>query len=125
MKVREIMTLGAITVSPDASIADAASQMLKHRVSGLPVVSFAEHLVGIVTEGDLMRCAETGSGRDRPGWLIFLYGSGEGAENEARVHARKVEDAMTREVVSVTPGTPVEEAVDLFDGLGLKRLPVL
>ncbi len=125
MKVREIMTLGAITVSPDATIAEAASLMLRHRISGLPVMSDLKPLAGIVTEGDLMRCADTRSGRDRPGWLIFLFGAGKSAEQDARLHAQTVKEVMTRDVIAVRPGSPVEEAVDLMEGLGLKRLPVV
>ncbi len=125
MKVREIMTLGAITVGSDATIREAAALMLRHGVSGLPVVSGFKPLAGIVTEGDLMRCADTGSGRNSPGWLIFLFGAGRVAEQDVRLRAQKVKEAMTRDVIVVRPDSPVEEAVDLMEGLGLKRLPVV
>jgi len=75
MKTADIMTLGAATVGPDSSIAQAAQLMLQYRISGLPVIDTKGSLVGIVTEGDLLRRAESGTEQKRPRWLEFLLGS--------------------------------------------------
>jgi CBS domain-containing protein len=61
MKVSDIMTRRVISVSPTATILDAARLMLKNRISGLPVVSQTGKLVGIVSEGDFLRRPETGT----------------------------------------------------------------
>lgn len=65
MKASDIMTLGAVTVTPAASVADAARFMLEHRVSRLPVVDQCGFLVGIVAERDLLRRLEVGTEPER------------------------------------------------------------
>jgi CBS-domain-containing membrane protein len=70
------MTPDPVCISPDASITDAIRLMLERKFSGLPVVDARGALVGIVTEGDLVRRAETGTQRKRWGWIEFLMGPG-------------------------------------------------
>jgi CBS domain-containing protein len=70
MKAKDVMTQHVITVAPDASILEALRLMLQHRISGLPVVDKNGTLAGIVTEGDFLRRAETGTQRKRPRWVL-------------------------------------------------------
>ena len=60
MHVADLMTRKVVTVGLGTSVRHAADLMLNHRVSGLPVVDDAGLLVGLVTEGDLLRRAELG-----------------------------------------------------------------
>ena len=55
IKVGEIMSTDVISVDPEQTIVTAALLMLKHRVSGLPVVDSKGELVGIITEGDIFK----------------------------------------------------------------------
>ena len=66
MRAHQIMTRKLVTVSPDASISEAARLMIDYHVSGLPVVDAAGKLVGIVTERDFLRRHEVGTQRRRP-----------------------------------------------------------
>lgn len=125
MQTAEIMTRDPITIGPDAAVRDAIGLMLEHRVSGLPVVDADRRLVGILTEGDLLRRGETGTERQRRPWLAFLLGPGRLAEDYVKTHGRRVADIMTREVVAIDPGTPVAEVVELMERRRIKRLPVL
>ena len=61
MRASDVMTRSVVTVTQDATIVDAAKLMISHRISGVPVVEREGRLVGIVTEGDLLRRAETGT----------------------------------------------------------------
>ena len=63
--------------------------MLDDRISGLPVVDDRGYLVGIVTEGDCLRRAETGTERRRPRWSEFLIGPGRLADEYIHTHSRK------------------------------------
>jgi CBS domain-containing protein len=125
MQTSEIMTRNVVSIGHGAPIREAIRLMLKHRVSGVPVVDDAGKLVGILTEGDLLRRGETGTERQRRPWLEFLLGPGRLAEDYVKTHGRRVEEAMTREVVSVRPDTPVRELVRLMERRRIKRLPVL
>jgi CBS domain-containing protein len=125
MKTSEIMTSPVITVTPETSIAEAARLMLRHRISGLPVVDATGAVVGIITEGDLLRRAETGSAPHHPRWLELLLGPGRLAKEYTHAHARKVGEAMTADVVSVDTRTDVTEIVQLINKRRIKRVPVI
>jgi CBS domain-containing protein len=125
MKAADIMTLGAATVQPGDTVADAARKMLQYAVSGLPVVDGDGRLVGIVTERDFLRRTELGTERTRPRWAEFLFGTAELADDYVRSHARKVEEVMTHDVVTVEDDTPLSEVVNLMERRDFKRLPVV
>jgi CBS domain-containing protein len=119
------MTKHVISVEPTDTIARAIRLMLQERVSGLPVIDAAGTLVGIVTEGDFLRRAETGTQRRRPRWLEFLVGPGRMADEYVHTHARKVSEVMTVEPATVTEQTALADAVKLMEKRRIKRLPVM
>ncbi len=125
MKAADVMTRHVWTIEADAPIANAVRLMLGHRISGLPVVDSASGLVGMVTEGDFLRRAETGTELRRPSWLEFLLGPGRLANDYVRTHTRKVEEVMTSDVVSVTEDRPVDEIVQLMEHRRIKRVPIV
>ena len=125
MKAADVMRHKVVTVTPETTVAEAAQIMLHHAVSGLPVVDAKGKLVGMVTEGDLLRRAETGTERHRPHWLEFILGPGRLAADYVHAHGRKVEEVMTRKVYGVTPATPLDEVVQLMERHRIKRLPVV
>jgi len=124
MRALHVMTPHAISVSPDTTVIDAIKLMLKNRISGLPVVDKNQEVVGIVTEGDLMRREEIGTERKRGRWLTFLLGPGRLADEYVHSHGRKIEEIMTRDVVTVTEYTDLEEVARLMERHHIKRVPV-
>jgi CBS-domain-containing membrane protein len=125
MNVSDVMTPNVLSVPPDASVAEAAQLMLQKRISGVPVINDHGSLVGIVTEGDFLRRAETGTGRRRPRWIEFFMGPGRLADEYVRLSSRKVGDVMTHEVWTVPPGAPLEQAVRLMERHNIKRVLVV
>jgi CBS domain-containing protein len=125
MNASDVMTREIISVRPDTTVAEAIRMMLDNRISGLPVIDEVGRLVGILTEGDLLRRGETGTERHRPRWLEILMGPGRLAEEYVRTHGRKIGEVMTRDPVSVTPDTSLKEIVELMERRRIKRVPVL
>jgi CBS domain-containing protein len=125
MKVAGIMTRAVVSVGPDESIMHAVRLMLQRRVSGLPVVDAHGALIGIVTEGDFLRRAETGTARRRPRWLEFILGPGRLADEYVHTHARKVGDVMSRRVRTVDEETTLKDVVQIMEQHRIKRLPVV
>jgi CBS domain-containing protein len=125
MNVKEVMTSPVLSVETDSPILQAIQIMLQRRISGLPVVDKQGHLVGIVTEGDFLRRAETATQRRRPRWLEFLIGPGRLADEYTRSHGRKVDEVMTPDPITVTEQTPLEEVVRAMEKHRIKRLPVV
>jgi CBS domain-containing protein len=125
MRATDVMTSRVISVRPDASILEAMRLMLQHRISGLPVIDASGTLVGLVTEGDFLRRAETGTNRHRSRWLEFLIGPGRLAEEYTHTHGRKVEEVMTADPITVTEDTAVADIVPLMERRRIKRVPVV
>jgi len=119
------MVRAVVTASPDTSVDGLARLMINLRVSGVPVLDSDGGLVGIVTEGDLLRRVETGTERHQPRWSEpFSSNSGLAAEY-VKSHARRVADIMTREVFSVDETATLAEIVDLMEAKKIKRVPVV
>jgi CBS-domain-containing membrane protein len=125
MRAHQIMTRSVITVTPDATVLEAANVMLRHHVSGLPVVDATGKLVGIVSEGDFIRRSEIGTQRKRGRWLKFLLGAGKAAADYVHEHGSKVSEVMTRDPITISEDTPLDEIVTLMETNGVKRLPVM
>lgn len=125
MLAGDVMTQDVIAVASDATAMQAAVLMLKHEISGLPVVDPDGTLVGIVTEGDFLRRAELGTQRRRPRWLEFVIGPGRLANDYVQACGRKVSDVMTAEPRTATEWTPLQEVVQLMERHRIKRVPVV
>ena len=97
MKVGEIMTPNVISVGDDAPVREVARVLDRHRVSGLPVCDGQGHMVGLISEYDLI----------------------------AKPDAKLAGEAMTRDVISVMEDTDVEEVRFLLVHRKIKRVPVL
>ena len=125
MKAEDVMTRAVITIDPDATVLQAARLMLQHRISGLPVVDGGGRVVGILTEGDLLRRSELGTDRHRARWVEFIIGPGRLALDYVDAHARTVGEVMTKNVASVTAGDGLPEVVQLMEKRHVKRVPVI
>jgi CBS domain-containing protein len=125
MQAADVMTQAVISVGPDSSVLEAVRLMLQHRISGLPVVDAKGDLLGIITEGDLLRRTETGTQRRRPRWLEFLVGPGKLASEYVHASGRKVHEVMTSSVKTATEATPLERIVELMERHQIKRVPVM
>lgn len=123
MLTGQIMTQNVITVSPETPVAAAAKTMLDNHISGLPVIENGK-LIGIVTEGDFLRRAELGTERKRSNWLQFILGAGREAADYVHAHGRKVADVMTRDPVTVSEETSLQDLVAAMEAHHVKRLPV-
>lgn len=125
MKVADVMTHRVISVTPEATVDQAARLMLEARIGGLPVVDSRGQLVGIVSDGDLVRRVELGTEKRRPRWLEVFVSPGRLAEEFQRAHGRKVREIMKSEVYTVSEDTPLADAVELMENHRVKRLPVI
>ena len=126
MDARDVMTQPATTLRDDAPLEQAIALMLERGISGLPVVDQYGRLLGMLTEGDLLRRVEVGtSEHHRSGWWDFIRGPGRNAAEYVRTHSRRVSDLMTRNPASVSEGTPLSDVVELMESRRIKRVPVM
>jgi CBS domain-containing protein len=125
MNAADMMTSPVVTIGPEASVRDAAWTMLTHRISAVPVLGGQGRLVGILSEGDLLRRAETGTQRRRSWWGMFGLGSEQLAAEFVKSHGRKVADVMSRNVITAREDTPAPEVARLMETHGIKRVPIV
>jgi CBS domain-containing protein len=119
------MTHDVVSVTPNDDIRHALRLMLQHKISGLPVVTDNGELVGMLTEGDFLRRAETGTERKRSSWLEFIVGPGRLADEYVATHGRKVREVMTLDPITIGEETSLDEVVHLMEKHRIKRLPVV
>jgi CBS domain-containing protein len=126
MKAADLMTRGVLSVGPHDSARKAAELMLRYGVTGFPVLDQGK-LVGIITQGDFLRRAETGTAPDHAGPNAVPDNADAGplAGAYAHAHGRTVAEIMSREVVTVSPEAPLSEVVDLMARHHVSRLPVV
>ena len=125
MLAREVMTSPPITVTPDTPVSEVAAILLANRISAVPVLNQAGKLVGIVSEGDLLRRAEAKTERRRSKWLELLLDRNVAAADFVKTHGREAKDVMTTDVVSVGPDTELAEIASRLERRRIKRVPVV
>lgn len=124
MQVSDIMTRELVSVTPDESIDSAIDLMLDHLISGLPVIDKTGRLVGILTEGDLLRRPEIGTQRERSNWRDAFLGTRGAARKYVHSHGVRVKDVMTPDPAVVAEDTSLDEVARLMETRSIKRLPV-
>ncbi|MFZ0116704.1 MAG: CBS domain-containing protein, partial [Xanthobacteraceae bacterium] len=125
MRADDVMTSNLVTVGEDASVRDVALVLLQNQISAVPVIDRMGNMVGIVSEGDLMRRPESETQKRRSPWLELLSSKQALAAEFVKMHSRRVTDVMTRGVITATPDTPVAEIASLLEKNGIKRVPIL
>jgi len=113
MLVKDRMSRHPITIRPDVSLHDALRIMREEKVRRLPVVDKNNKLIGIVAEKDLLYAAPS------PATSLSVY------EINYLISKIKVEDLMTRNVITVTEDCPLEEAARIMVDNAIGALPVM
>lgn len=120
MLVRDVMTRGCVSVTPETPLKEVAALLVAHRISGVPVVDAAGAVVGVVSEGDFLR-KEAAEPAPRHAWTRLL--GGEEAPDAAV--ATTAGDLMSRPALTIEGGRTLASAAGLMATRGVNRLPVL
>ena len=126
MKAKDIMTTPVVSVGPDTSVLAIAELLFRERISGVPVVEDGR-VVGLVSEGDLLRRHEIGTDGNtvKRSWWDRLITNDPALAAYVKSHAIYARDIMSRDVVSVGEETPVAEIASVLEMRNIKRVPVL
>jgi CBS domain-containing protein len=123
MRIEEVMTTDVATIGPEATLKDAARLLIGRRISGMPVVDADGHVLGVVSEGDLL-FKQRGASERNGGILASLLHRGDDPEL-AKLDARLVEEAMTSPAITIDAGWSLATAADRMLSNGINRLPVM
>jgi CBS domain-containing protein len=125
MKALDVMVRDVVTVSPQDDIAGVIRLLAEHDISALPVVDGDDHVVGVISEADLIRREEISSGKHRPWWIEALTPASTLANEFAKSHGRRVSELMSTDVVSASEDTPLGQIATLLEKHRIKRVPIL
>jgi CBS domain-containing protein len=101
-KATDVMTATVVSVSPEATMKEAAELLLRHRVSGVPVVDEPGRIVGVISEFDLLK-------------LVY----------SPEMESDRVDDHMSTKLLTVAPDESLIGIVDRFLNHPIRRLPVI
>lgn len=128
LHAKDIMSAEVITARPGMTVAELARLLVDHRISGVPVVSENGELVGIVTENDLINQNK----RLHIPTVLRLFdayimlGSPGAMEKEfKKMAAVTVDEICTRDVITITENSTVEEIATIMSERKVHLLPVL
>jgi CBS-domain-containing membrane protein len=128
LTAKDIMTKEVITVTPETEIVKAAKLLLEHHINGLPVVDREGSLRGIICQEDLI---EQQKKLPLPSFFILLdsviplHSYKKMEKTVQKMAAITVQDAMTRDPITVGPETPLEDIASLMVKHAIHTLPVL
>jgi CBS domain-containing protein len=115
MNAADVMVSNVITVGPDATVQEVAGILLKNKISAVPVISQSGKILGIVSEGDMLRRVESHTLRHRSWWLRLLTADTTLRDEFVKSHLHKVVDVMTPKVLTVSPETPLGEIASVLE----------
>ena len=124
MQAADIMTTNVITVRHDTEVREIASLLLKHRISAVPVVDDGMRIVGLVSEGDLIRRVETGTDAPHSWWLADVLSTHDKTADYIKSHGRHAADVMTENVITVSSDTSLADIAGILEKHHIKRVPV-
>ncbi len=122
MRVEDVMTTEVWTVRSETSLKEAAEILAQRRISGLPVVDAEDHVVGVLSEGDIL-FKERGLQQKRgllDRWLDLPL-----PDITSKLEARTAGEAMSAPAVTIGRKRPLTEAANTMIEEGVNRLPVV
>ncbi|MDR0523793.1 MAG: CBS domain-containing protein [Candidatus Methanoplasma sp.] len=134
LRVRDLMTTQVVTVKPTDTIRRATIKFAVDSVTGAPVVDNRNHVIGIITEHDILelilRHQDRLDAEGSPNYLLASTLDGENLDAEIAdanraISEMKVEDVMKRSVLVTTPDAEIVETLREMMKMGVNRVPVL
>ncbi len=125
-KAKDIMTTEVITVNPDMTVKEVSKLLSEHQISGAPVMKNDE-IIGIISDGDLIN---QGRKIEFPNYvylldsILYLESFNKFETNLKKMIGAKVKDIMTKEVITVSPTTNIEDVATILAEEDIKRVPV-
>jgi len=125
MHAHDVMSTNVLAVTPDAGIQDIARTLLDNGISGAPVIDGEGHLVGIVSEDDLVRRPELETERRRSWWLSLLATHETRTHDYIKSHGRCATHVMSRNVITVDEDATLEQVANALQKNRISRVPVM
>lgn len=124
MQASDIMSINVCSAGPDTLINEIARKLCDRGISAIPIVDRDNRVLGIVSEGDLLRRIELGTMK-KPKWTDIFLGDDNLARDYVKSHGRTAKDVMTHPAIVVQEDTDLAEIASLLESRRIKRVPVV
>jgi CBS domain-containing protein len=118
-RVSDVMTTKVVTVTTAARYQEIVRLMTEYKVNAVPVVTVGDHVIGMVSEADLLRKQERNFRRLGTGLPLRTR------HQRAQARAHTAGDLMTSPAITIYPHAPLGAAARLMNGHNIRRLPVV
>jgi CBS domain-containing protein len=125
MRVRELMTEQVLTIGPEAPIKDVARILVDSRISGMPVCDIEGHVLGVISEGDILYKEHDPRDSHLGGPLGWIVDGTPDYAGYAKAQALTARKAMTSPAVTIAPWESVADAARIMCERHVNRLPVV
>jgi CBS domain-containing protein len=128
MIAKNVMNRNVVSIKPNDTLRDAVILMVKHSISGLPVIDEDKNIVGIISQSDVLRHGKRPFILETVDLLeILLYEqSPENYEKELKIALDlKIKDVMTKDIITVLESTPAGKIAHLMISNKINRVPVI
>ncbi|MDO5853388.1 MAG: CBS domain-containing protein [Thermoplasmata archaeon] len=135
LKVRDLMTTQVVTLKPDETVKKAVIKFALDNISGAPVVDNRNHLLGILSENDILNLImnyQTGLDREKTDTEMLSYSMDSSSEPDEKLRRiseeisnKLVSEVMTRTVLTSTPDASIMEVLRSMIEMKVNRLPVV
>ena len=119
--VEDVMTRRVVTARTDSDIRDVSALLSENRISGLPVVDERGHVVGVVSEADLLSLAGMERGHSFKDIVKHILGE----SVPRRKQGSRVGEIMSSPALTTRPETDIRDVAKILESKGIKRLPVV
>jgi CBS domain-containing protein len=128
MHAADIMTRFVVTAGPDATVGEVARILAQHAISAVPICAADGELLGILSEGDLLR-PFTQSNEQRRSWWLEVLAEGDELAPEfldyVRLDRRRARDLMQTDLITADERTPIAQIAELLTRHRIKRVPIV
>lgn len=128
IRAKDIMTRDVVTVKPTTTIEELARIFIKNNISGAPVIDDKGNLAGIVTENDLI----SQNKRLHIPTVVRLFDAFIMLESPSKIEkeikkmaAVTVADICTKDVITVSEDTPIEDIATIMSDKKVHLIPVV
>ena len=118
---KEVMTKNVVSIKGDTDLHEAARILSENRISGMPVVNDTNHVVGVISEADILTLA----GMKKEHTFKDILRSILGEPVPARTGGNKVKDVMSFPPITCRADDDIAEVARVLDEKRIKRLPVV
>ena len=125
MRVRELMTESVLTIGPEAPLKDVAKVLIENRISGLPVCDIEGHVLGVISEGDILYKEHDPTEGHVGGPLGWIVDGSPNLAGAVKAQAMTAAKAMTAPAVTIAPYESVSQAARIMCEHRVNRLPVV